>query len=384
MGSKAGWRALALAFGMAGAAVGASFAWREGLWGTLALCLLVCVWLAGVLWWHSQRLGYPMTEERSDGDEASADGGEAVLHRLLLDAAPTPLVALEEGSAKALNRAARRLFGTDMRILPLPPEFADPQASHLDYENHRWRIDRVSAQSGASTVTLAAMIDVESEASRAQARASAELIEVLGHELLNGLAPIVSLAQSARDAASVHTPDAELLQEILEPLARRASGLQTFASDYRKLARLPAPVMKPQDVAEFLSDLEQGFIRHWPQIAFAVDCAKGAPWPFDRDQLYQAVWAVLHNSAEAAADQSQPKVSLTCRAHETRLTFEVSDNGVGVPATSAAHIFRPFHTTKPGGSGVGLSLARQIARAHGGTVEYTGAQPTRFALTIAK
>jgi len=384
MGSKSGWRALGLAFGMAASAVVASLAWREGLWGTLALSLLVCLWLGSVLYWQSQRLGHSIIEEGGAGQESETDGSEAVLHRLLLDAAPTPLVALENGSAKAINRAARRLFGTDMRILPLPAEFADPAANHLEYENHRWRIDRVSAQGRGNNISLAVLVDVESETSRAEARASAELIEVLGHELLNGLAPIVSLAESARDAASVDAPDAELLREILGPLARRAQGLQQFASDYRKLARLPAPVMRPHDVAEFVSDLEQGFTRNWPQIAFALESAEGAHWTFDRDQLYQVLWALLHNAAEAAADRQEPKVSLTCQVQESRLVFDVSDNGDGVAAPSAAHIFRPFHTTKPGGSGVGLSLARQIARAHGGTVEYAGANPTRFALTIAK
>jgi len=373
-----------LAIGIAVSAVAASFAWREGLWGTLVFSSLVCLWLVSVLWWQSQRPGSPMIETGTPGEESEAHGSDAVMHRLLLDAAPTPLVAIEAGSAKALNRAARRLFGTDMRILPLPPEFTVPDASHLDYEGHRWRIDRVSAHGTDNNLTLAVMVDVESETSRAEARASAELIEVLGHELLNGLAPIVSLAESARDAASSNSPDAELLKEILDPLARRAQGLQQFASDYRKLARLPAPVIRPHDVAEFVGDLEQGFIRNWPRIAFSLDPATGAQWTFDRDQLYQAMWALLHNAAEAASDRPGPEVTLTCQVQETRLVFDVSDNGPGVAASSAAHIFRPFHTTKPGGSGVGLSLALQIARAHGGTVEYAGAKPTRFVLTIAK
>ena len=384
MGSKSGWRAVGLAFGRALAAVAGSLAWRAGLWGTLALCLLVCFWLASVLWWHSQRLDYDGIQESPSGQENEADGSEAVLQRLLLDAAPTPLVALEAGSATALNRAARRLFGTDMRILPLPSEFTDTEASHMDYEGHRWRIDRVSAHGTANSLTLAAMVDVESETSRAEAQASAELIEVLGHELLNGLAPIVSLAESARNAASIDPPDAALLQEILGPLARRAQGLQQFAGDYRKLARLPVPVMKPHDIAKFVSDLEQGFIRNWPNIAFALDPIRETYWSFDRDQLYQALWALLHNAAEAAADQPEPKVSLMCQVQEARVVFGVIDCGDGVAASSAAHIFRPFHTTKAGGSGVGLSLARQIARAHGGTVEHTGANPTRFTLTIAK
>ena len=184
-------------------------------------------------------------------------------------------------------------------------------------------------------------------------------------------------------AADAEPIDHALLREILGPLKRRAEGLERFARAYRELARLPAPSLKQWDVAEFLDDLRQGFIRQWPMIDYVVDADHPPQWQFDRDQLSQALWACLHNAAEAANESASAQVGLSCRREGQRLAFEISDSGHGIAAGSADLIFRPFHTTKPDGSGIGLSLARQIARAHGGTLDFVGARPTRFRLTLA-
>lgn len=384
MASSRASRAVAFGVGMAACGVAGTLAWVAGMWGSLVAAVLCGGWLAGGLWMQAGRLPMPVGARAGaapqDGD--MEEESRAVMHRLLLDAVPTPLVAIEEGSARAVNGAARRLFGTDARILPLPMPLADPQARLLTHEGRRWRIDRVDAARGARGFAVAALVDVESESSLAEARASAELIEILGHELLNGLAPIVSLAESAQAAVRGGAVDASLLEEILGPLARRAESLQRFAEAYRQLARLPAPVLRDCDVAQIVRDLGAGFTRRWPDIPFAAETEGLPSWPLDRDQLYQALWALLANAAEAVEGRADPKVRLCCRAQGAALCFEISDTGAGVAPAIAAQIFRPFHTTKPGGSGIGLSLARQIARAHGGTLDLIGADPTRFSLVL--
>ncbi len=383
MASDRGVRAVGLAAGMALGAVAAALAWQASLWGAFTLSLLVAAGFAASLCGQAARAAVgaaPLADPASSAQPAEAG---ALLHRLLLDAAPTPLIALHHDHARALNRAARQMFGTDARILPIPPPLADAAASHLHHEGRRWRIDRVRADGDPAVSAVIALVDVESEASLAEARASAELIDVLGHELLNGLAPIVSLADSAERAADAEPVDLALLREILGPLKRRAEGLERFARAYRELARLPAPTLTRWDLAEFLLDLRQGFVRRWPQIAFTIETEEVTAWRFDRDQLSQALWALLHNAAEAAGQGSSPRVDLSCRREGQRLALEVADSGGGIVPGSADHIFRPFHTTKPEGSGIGLSLARQIARAHGGTVELVAANPTRFRLTLA-
>lgn len=374
MGSRRGGAAIGTGFGLIGGGIAGAIAWQGGLWGLLTGAALVSVWLGALNWWAVVRpRGGPLTvvAPRADAD--------AMVLRTLLDAAPTPMIGLTGGTARALNRAARRLFATDDRLLPVPVELADPAASHLLHEGRNWRIDRVAVAGGGS---VAALIDIEQEERAAEARATADLIQVLGHELLNGLSPIVSLAESG--AAAVERPqiDVELLREILGTLARRAEGLQRFTEAYRALARLPAPTRTPVRLREMANDLARLFAGRWPAATLSVAVAENLCWPLDRDQLDQAVWALLQNAAEAAVPGTGARVALRMHVTDAVLTIDIEDDGPGVPPDATARIFRPFHTTKPDGTGIGLSLARQVALAHGGTLTLRSGSPTLFRLIL--
>ncbi|MDR6787720.1 signal transduction histidine kinase [Sphingomonas sp. BE138] len=345
------------------AGVAAALAWRYGVWGTVCGTLLVA---AGLL---AERRG----EARRATPPAPPAAPVAAPH-LLLDAAPTPLVAVEQRGARALNRAARRLFATDTRLPDPPAPLFDPAARHLRHEGRSWRIDRVTI--GDSTV--AALIDIEQEERAAEARAAAELIQVLGHELLNGLAPIASLAESGAAALDRSAPDAALLREILQTLARRAEGLLRFTEAYRSLARLPHPTARLVALADLTGDLARLFAGRWPQTALTIALPRDATWSLDRDQVTQTLWALLQNAAEAPAT----RIALDVTAQPDRLTIDIVDDGPGIDPAHATRIFRPFHTAKPGGTGVGLSLARQIAHAHGGTLSLLAGPSTTFRLVL--
>jgi len=270
---RRGWRAATLGVAIAACGIAGTYAWGRGLWGLLTGATLAAVWLTALAWWNAAHMPAPPAPDGPAGNgDAQAD--RATMQRLLLDAAPTPLLAIDGNIARALNRAGRSVFGTDDRIVPSHPALLHADTHYLHHEGRRWRIDRVATPAGS---TVAALIDVEREESAAQARASAELIEVLGHELLNGLAPIVSLAESAQAAASSRPFDPVLLEEILGPLARRAEGLQRFASAYRDLARLPEPSMAPVSLEAFAQDLAHAFVKRWPAIALTVTTDIGAP-----------------------------------------------------------------------------------------------------------
>ncbi|GEM72130.1 hypothetical protein SAQ01S_18960 [Sphingomonas aquatilis NBRC 16722] len=371
---KRGPSPIALSFGLVVAGIVAALAWQQGTWGLGVGAALVALWLAALNWWLVAR---PRDAVRPD--PARTDDADGLVLRLLLDAAPTPLLAIDATAARALNRAARRLFATDDRILPVPPALTDATATHLRHEGRGWRIDRVRVANGQD---VAALIDIEQEERAAEARASAEMIQVLGHELLNGLAPIASLAESGAVAVARPQVDVALLREILDTLARRAEGLQRFTEAYRAIARLPEPTRRAVPVGELTDDLARLFATRWPAVALSV-AADADAWTLDRDQIVQAVWALLQNAAEAAttAHAAGAQVALRVTASDT-LAIEIEDNGAGVPADAVARIFRPFHTTKADGTGVGLSLARQIALAHGGTLTLASDAPTRFRLTI--
>lgn len=345
-------------------AIGAA-AFRSGLWGLLTGALLAAIWLGALHCWsvvQPQPLAGPAA--------STPEIGNAIVLRVLLDAAPTPLLGIEGVTVRALNRAARQHFVTDDRILPVPAEFLDRNASHLRHEGRSWRIDRVEVTDAGAGRMVVALIDIEQEERAAEARATAELIHVLGHELLNGLAPIVSLAESGLAAVAMADRDPTLLPEILGTLARRAEGLQRFTEAYRALARLPEPSRRAVSIRELSDDLARLFAGRWPDVALSANVPDDLLWTLDRDQVSQAIWALLQNAAEAAsADPARPaQVSLSARVAEAGLEIEVDDNGDGVPPDSIDRIFRPFHTTKPDGTGIGLSLARQIVHAHGGSL----------------
>lgn len=377
MGCRRGLPAIAAGIGLVACGIVGTRAWQAGMWGLMSGAMLVAVWLGALVWWAVVRPRHTPQPRGAMLPDADADADAMVL-RVLLDAAPTPLIGVERAAARALNRSARRLFATDDRILPPPAGLTDSTVPHLRHEGRSWRIDRVAMPDGRS---VAALIDIEREERAAEARATADLIQVLGHELLNGLAPIVSLAESG--AAAVERPDIDpdLLRDILGTLARRAEGLQRFTEAYRALARLPEPMPRPVRLPELADDLARLFAGRWPDVALSVEADDGA-WPLDRDQVNQAVWALLQNAAEAATCSPVPRVSLRLYAGAAALTIDIEDSGGGVPAGDVTRIFRPFHTTKAEGTGVGLSLARQIALAHGGTLTLQPGAATLFRMTL--
>ena len=377
MAYKGGWRAIAYAIGLVGCGVTAGAAWRGGLWGSLTGAVLVAIWLIGMTWWLViQRACTPLfTHEASR--EVAGD-------RLVLDAVPTPIVMIEGASVRVLNRAARRLFGADDRVVLAPAALTRPDDHYLRHEGRQYRIDRVVLGGTTPERSVAALIDVEQEEQVAEARATAEMVHVLGHELLNGLAPIVSLAESGEAAFNLPAPDPALLREILATLARRAEGLQRFTKGYRDLARLPVPRRTPTSLSEMADDLARLFTGRWPHVGLTAHVADAPDWLLDRDQLHQALWAVLQNAAEAATanGELEPRVTLTIRFRAKEMIAEVQDSGAGIELENATRIFRPFHTTKADGTGIGLSLARQIALVHGGSLSVLSTMPTTFRLTV--
>ena len=114
-----------------------------------------------------------------------------------------------------------------------------------------------------------------------------------------------------------------------------------------------------------------------------MDVRADEPAHADRDQLTQAIWALLNNGAEAALEgNAPPALSLSFHQDRSGTAIEIEDSGRGIAPDLRDRIFRPFFTTKDDGSGIGLSLARQIARAHGGELSLRPAMPTRFRLWI--
>lgn len=344
-------------------------AWRAGVWGSLLGMIGIIAWTLALGCWVVLRRATALPAPQSTA-------GDTLPIAALLDQVPVPLLRIEGAQVRAINRAARALFVADDRLSAPPPALTDPAARHLRHAGRRWRIDAVTL--GAAT-RLVVLIDIAAEEQAAQERANDEMIDILGHELLNGLSPIVSLADSA---VTAHRRDDAMLGDILATLARRVEGLEGFTRAYRQLARLPDPAPAPVALSELAADLARLFsVRFGATVTLDITAAGSAT--IDRDQMVQALWALLHNGAEAALAATTPAgVSLRLTADDDMLVAEVGDSGAGIAAIDRARIFRPFHTTKPAGSGIGLTLARRIARAHGGDLILLDTHTTQFRMTI--
>jgi two-component system nitrogen regulation sensor histidine kinase NtrY len=186
---------------------------------------------------------------------------------------------------------------------------------------------------------------------------------VIWHELNNSLAPIKSVIETSRDALAAGPLEQDERLELaqgLASMAERSEALRRFLSRYSELARMPEPVLGDCDVAALLDRVvavhPPGTVRTLPAPGLAVRA--------DPDQLEQALINLVKNAVEAAGDAGP--VELEARQRRGQVAFEVRDRGPGV--ANPDNLFVPFFTTKPGGSGIGLVLARQVAEAHGGSL----------------
>jgi signal transduction histidine kinase len=365
-----------------GSGICVTLAGQNGMWGTLGGSALVALIIASQV-----RVARKATSEKSRDHTFVAENrselDELVKLRLLLNAIPTPLISLENGTARALNAAARNRFGSTDRILHPPQLLFDPSEPCVSYEGRTWSVMRLSTDDDADSQSIVALIDIEQNKSVAEARATSELLQTMGHELMNGLAPIVSLAESAKRAHSSPERDDILLSEILDTLVRQFEGLQRFINGYRKLSRLPPPVKRDVLVVGFVDDTARLFRAKWPDIELRTEILAPLAARFDRDQISQAIWAILQNAVEAIAQTGESgEVTIAVTQHGKMMQITISDNGPGIPADRIDYIFRPYHSTKPEGSGIGLGFARTIAMAHGGTLNVYPGKGASFAMVI--
>jgi signal transduction histidine kinase len=224
-------------------------------------------------------------------------------------------------------------------------------------------------------VTILSILPVQSELGALEVAAQADLVRVLTHEIMNSLTPVTSLARtSAEMVASAEQQGADLgdVRIATETVARRAEGILRFVESYREFAQTPEVRRRTFVALPWAEELLR------LALANADERHAGAALEIspetlkisaDPELLAQALLNLLRNAFRVTADVEKPVVVLAMsRQAGGRHRIEVRDNGPGIPAERREDVFLPFYTTHKGGSGVGLSFARQVALAHGGSI----------------
>jgi nitrogen fixation/metabolism regulation signal transduction histidine kinase len=292
-----------------------------------------------------------------------------------------------ERRLRLVNRAGERLLGRPAERMLNDRAEALGLAEYLDGDEMqtvqrtfpsgagRWGIHRSMFREGGLPHQLLVVTDLTRALREEELQAWQRLVRVLGHELNNSLAPIKSIAGSLellirRNAAEssgsgAEEPGGEWREDALRGLSiigSRSESLSRFMGAYARLAKLPRPHLAPVDVGAWIRHVASLDTR----LAVAVRPGPEIWIHGDRDQLDQLLINLLRNAVDASLETGGG-VSLSWRRAGGQIEVSVEDEGPGLSNTS--NLFVPFFTTKPGGSGIGLVLSRQIAEAHGGSLE---------------
>lgn len=281
------------------------------------------------------------------------------------------LQLVNRAGERLLGQPGERMLGHTAHHLGLAEARAIPPGRTLDATfggaSGRWEVRRGTFRQGGRPMELVVLSDLTRTLREEERLVWHRLVRVLSHEINNSLAPIRSLAGTLTSLLErePRPPDVESdLRRGLEVIGARADSLNRFMASYARLARLPPPI--PVDVSvgdwvERVAGLEAG-------AAVTVIPGPEVVLRGDGDQLDQLLINLVKNALEAV--QGRGAVEIGWRLLDARMVeVWVRDDGPGIPAS--ANLFVPFFTTKPGGTGIGLALSRQIAEAHGGSLALT-------------
>lgn len=267
------------------------------------------------------------------------------------------LVCKEDGEITWQNRASILMLGS---MRDMPQEWIATRSAHKVTHTHHNTVYEMLVCSrkfvlDRQTYRIVSLRDIHEVIEETEIEAWQKLVSVLTHEIMNSLTPIIGLSESA-DGMD------ERADSALAVIHRRSKGLLEFVNNYRKLTRIPQPQMESVPVQEYFNDLEQFY---GDRIRCNVSPSALKIYA-DPRQLMQVLVNLVKNASEASNGVIELNAS---RMADGNIEISVRDYGHGILPEVMDSIFVPFFTTKPQGSGIGLSLCKQIVKQHRGRLQ---------------
>ncbi len=298
-----------------------------------------------------------------------------------------------DGSIDFINRSARRMLKVPhiSNIRQLDQIDSDLAADLMAIESGQRKWINVSDGAQRAQLTLFAqqiiqpqqggyklltLQNLQPELEEKESEAWKDLSRVLSHEIMNSMTPIASLATTALDLLPAK-PELQSekhadLHEAIRAISRRSRGLMQFVQNYRRFASIPVPHREPVGVERLFERLHALMQNQLAEHAIRFESGvvpNNLKIFIDPGLVEQVLLNIVTNSKDAVVNVPDPRIRLAASAdHRARVSIQVTDNGRGMDESLLDKAFIPFFTTKTHGSGVGLSISRQIMRLHSGTV----------------
>ena len=331
------------------------------LWASIAL-IVAMLWLCVSLYGRISRLRYAYHETEKENQKLHVKLAEAerqlqYLRQLTENVDTALFVCSTDGRIDWMNHAATQYSSPSGEVGRglLPPRILSAITEHKEVVDG-CALSTVLLRIDGQRKLVVALKDVSMLMQRQEMEAWQQLIRVLTHEIMNSLTPIISISETL--AGSLPQGGG---QEGAAVINRRCHSLLDFVESYRQLTRIKAPERTTFPVSELFNHIAGLF----PQVKTHGDGLLRA----DRAQIEQVLINLIKNAYESGATEVEVKTQFSPLLGEgSGVRLLVRDNGAGMSPDVLEHAFIPFYTTKPTGTGIGLSLCRQIILKHGGTI----------------
>ncbi len=313
-----------------------------------------------------------------------------------------------DGNVQLVNANARRFMGVhtiknindlstqNPKLLAVLKSVAPGKSALYKSSEFQLTVQATELRIRGNTVTLITLQNIQTELQRQELEAWQNLTRVLRHEIMNSITPISSLTSTLREildhdlvringSYELKNEGADDLREGLNTIESRSKGLIKFIDAYREYTSLPNPKLRTvrlKDLIEKVAQLLRPDLRK-TTIHFVHTCeSEYLTIQADEEMIEQVLINLVKNAVESLGDQPDGKIQLNGKYAENGVLVEVIDNGPGIIPEALERIFVPFFTTKKTGSGIGLSLSRQIMQMHNGNLTVDSQPNIRTAFTL--